>query len=471
MSSVQIQKELEYTKKIGLESYLKNYRISPVSGNPTKFLSSPQVVNFEIPGNIAFAFDKISLTFERGSIALLAGYYNAIPSSYIPFIERLELRSSNGTILCDISNIPVYNRLCMPLLNNYKDNTRNNGGLYPSNAIVLETAATNLQGSDPYIDNKLNANAFPGELSCNTESLLRYSNFEWSKVGAALPARKYVIQLSDLLSDSIFNVKSQIFNGRNLYLKIQFASYKQWLYRVKETGTDMSNTDPTADITFNNLTLNLQVEANEKLVEMIKQKQGDNNFNIIIPETTAYNQSISNAVGYRNIINKISNPGQATLYKFYAGLVSGNPANVYTVNNTSNYNDKKYSSYEIYLNTTQLINVNTTENQDLDYVIQTFKNHSFSDLSSFKVVSPVVYVFNCSPIYENKYDGCTVLGKSFDNPQGEQNLNIRYNIVASEADSYVNPNNQTQFTAYCFSVVMKPLYINSMGDFQLLPFM
>jgi len=49
-----------------LESYLKNYRISPVSGNPSKFTTSPQVVNFEIPGNIAFAFDKISLTFERG---------------------------------------------------------------------------------------------------------------------------------------------------------------------------------------------------------------------------------------------------------------------------------------------------------------------------------------------------------------------------------------------------------------------
>jgi hypothetical protein len=103
------------------------------------------------------------------------------------------LRSSNGTILCDISNVETLNRIVMPLENEFLDNHRNSGGLYATNALVLEAQATNLQGSDPYIDNKLTATAFPNETSCNSESLVRYSNYEWSKAGEALSSRKYVI--------------------------------------------------------------------------------------------------------------------------------------------------------------------------------------------------------------------------------------------------------------------------------------
>ena len=126
----------------------------------------------------------------------------------------------------------------------------------------------------------------------------------------------------------------------------------------------------------------------------------------------------------------------------------------------------------MYLNTLQLLNLSTTNNQDIEHILQFYKNHSFSDLNSFKVVSPFTHVFDCSQIDNKLYDGLTLRGIPFDNPQGEHSLQLRYNIVAPPLAPLINPmnpNNQTTFNAFVFVCLMKPIYIKG-GTIQLIPF-
>jgi hypothetical protein len=98
------------------------------------------------------------------------------------------------------------------------------------------------------------------------------------------------------------------------------------------------------------------------------------------------------------------------------------------------------------------------------------KNHSFSDLNSFKVVSPFTHVFDCSQIDNKLYDGLTLKGIPFtDNQQGEHSLQLRYNIVAPVADQPMNPANQTTLSAFVYICILKPIYIKG-GAIQLIPF-
>lgn len=450
-----------------IPSHLKNYRLTPTSGNPSTFTTSSQTTVFEIPGNTVFNASKMSLNFKRGAIGAFGTGYNAVPCSYFPYIERIELKSSNGTILVDVNSIAQYSRLSMPLLNNFRENTQLSGALYPTKSIALEAQGTELHGYDPYFDNKITKSAFPGEKSCNAETLLRYANYDWSKINSALPEKNINISLSDLLPDTLFGINKEIYNARNLYLRIQWAPYTSWLYRITETGISMSN-DSAGTIDFLNLNLNMYVEANQDLAQMI-QKQYETQQILICPELQCQNINISNSEGDRSAIIKVLNSGNARLYKFYSGLVSGNTSNFYLINNTSNYNNLKYSNVELYLNTLQLLNLNTEYNQDLEHMLQFYKNHSFSDSSSFKVVSPFSHVFDSSIVEDKLYDGKTLRGIEFDNPQGEHSLQIKYKLKAPTADCPVNPNNQSSFIMYVFCVLNKPIYIKG-GDFQLIPF-
>lgn len=464
------QPELQSKLKSTINSHMKNYRISPTSGMPTNFTTSSQTVVFEIPGDTCFNASKVSLNFERGAIASLGGYYNAVPNFYVPYIERLELKSANGTILVDVNSVAMYSRLTSLLLNNFRENTQVSGMVYPGATIVTDANATNLQGTDPYLDNRSSVTALASgnDAGLNLGTLVRAAQYDWSKLGAALPAKNINISLQDLLPDSFWGINKEIYNSRNLYLRIQFASYKSWLYRPNETFTSMSNADPTSPITFNNLSLNMYVEANPQIAQIIKDKYNSQQV-LICPEIQSNNIVISNAAGYRSIIVKVLNSGDARLYKFYSGLVSGNATDFYLQNNTSNYNNLKYTDVELYLNTLQLLNLSTTNNQDVEHCLQFYKNHSFSDLNSFKVVSPFTHVFDSSMVDDKLYDGLTIRGIPFDNPQGEHSLQIRYNLVASAANVPVNPNNQTSHTAHIFCILMKPIYIKG-GDIQLIPF-
>lgn len=468
--NITTQEELQTKLQSTINSHLKNYRISPTSGNPSTFTTSSQTTVFEIPGDNVFNPSRMSLNFKRGAVALLGGYYNAVANFYIPYIERLELKSSNGTILVDINNVNVLSRLSSLLLNNYRENTQVSGMVYPGETIVLEANATHLEGTDPYLENRssITALANGNDLGLNLGTINRAAQYDWSKVGAALPAKNINISLSDLIPDSFFGINKEIYTASNLYLRIQWAPYTSWLYRVNETFTNMSNTAPTSAIAFENLNLNMYVEANPQIAQIIKERYNSQQV-LICPEIQSNNIVISNSAGQRSIIVKVLNSGDARLYKFYAGLASGNATDFYFNNNTSNYNNLKYDNVELYLNTLQLLNLSTTNNQDIEHILQFYKNHSFSDLNSFKVISPFTHVFDCSQIDNKLYDGLTLRGIPFDNPQGEHSLQLRYNIVAAGANVPMNPNNQTSLSAFVFVCLMKPIYIKG-GTIQLIPF-
>jgi len=471
--NITTQEELQTKLQSTINSHLKNYRISPTSGNPSTFTTSSQTTVFEIPGDNVFLPSRMSLNFVRGEIAALQDYYNCVANFYVPYIERIELKSSNGTILVDINNLNVLSRLSSLLLNNYRENTQVSGMVYPGETIVLNANATNLQGTDPYLENRSSSIAVANgsDKGLNLGTLSRAAQYDWSSVSAALPAKNINISLSDLIPDSFFGINKEIYTASNLYLRIQWAPYTSWLYRPRETFINMSNAAPTAAIKFENLNLNMYVEANPQIAQIIKERYNTQQV-LICPEIQSNNIVISNSAGQRSIIVKVLNSGDARLYKFYAGLASGNATDFYFNNNTSNYANNKYDNVELYLNTLQLLNLSTTNNQDIEHILQFYKNHSFSDLNSFKVVSPFTHVFDCSQIDNKLYDGLTLRGIPFDNPQGEHSLQLRYNIVAPPLAPLINPmnpNNQTTFNAFVFVCLMKPIYIKG-GTIQLIPF-
>lgn len=471
-----IQTQMKYGLRLTNNSHYKINKFSPVSGNLTSFTTSTQTTTFEIPGQNIYNFSKVYINFERGSITApgTATYYNFIVNSYIPYIDRVILKTQNGTIICDTSNCDVYSRLSMPLLNNFKENTQLNSALYPTDSVVTKTANTEFQGCDPYIDNKQSGASPPAtDLSMSANTLLRYSNYDMGANNEALPSKNINIQLSDLLRDSIFGVDKNIWIGRNLYLTITWRSYKNWLYKptiVGGTSFGMDNNDPGNAITCNNLQLITYNEANPFIVESIKQKQSEKDFSIVIPDLKDNNIVIGNSAGDRSVLVKVLNPGNGMFYSFYAGLVSGNIANFYTTNNTSNYANAKYSDIKFFLNNLQLGDLSATSNQDLEHMLQFYKNHSFSDLASFKVSSPFSHIFDCSPRDEKLWDGQTLRGVSFDNPQGEHSLMLTYKLNAPSNVKINNPSNVSSFNCFVFTVVLKQLFLNELGDIQLMPF-
>ena len=480
--NIDTQEELQTKLKTTINSHLKNYRISPTSGMPTVFTTSSQTTVFEIPGDNVFNPSRMSLNFTRGEIALLGSYYNCVPNFYIPYIERVELKSANGSILIDINNVATYSRLSSLLLNNYRENTQVSGMVYPGATVITEGGANKLHAVDPYLENRTSTNALAvvndigNDPGINLGTLNRAAQYDWSVVGTALPAKNINISLSDLISDSFFGINKEIYTSSNLYLRIQWAPFTSWLYRPRETFNNMSNAAPTSPIKFDNLNLNMYVEANPQISQIIKERYNSQQV-LICPEIQSNNIVISNSAGYRSIIVKVLNSGDARLYKLVSGLASGNATDFYFNNNTSNYGNKKYDNVELYLNTLQLLNLSTVNNQDVEHTLQFYKNHSFSDLNSFKVVSPFTHVFDCSQIDNKLYDGLTLRGIPFDNPQGEHSLQLRYNIVAPvvpDPDTNLtvvpmNPNNQTTLSAFVYICLLKPIYIKG-GQIQLIPF-
>lgn len=464
-------------------SHLKNYRLTPVSGSPTVFGSSSQTVLFEIPNGV-INFSKMSLNFKRGSIpAAGANIHRCVISSHIPYIEKIELKTSTGVLLCDINGVDVLSRLSMALLNKFTENTQNNAALYPSFTNVdSSNDGENFPKMDPFLDN-LNQ-ITPGNLgvwnpdktSLNSSTLIRYGNYDWGLTNASniiIPEKYISISMQDLIPDSIFGCDKLIYNARNMYLRIQFAPKQKLVYQLNKDLSTYSVYNG-ADIGFENLNLNMYVEADPTITAMIQQEFNQQQV-LCIPRVESHNISISNSAGDKSVIVKVLNTGDSRLYKFYSGLVSASQCTLgsdnkvlNTINNTSNYNNNKYSNIDLYLNTLQLLSLNVEQNQDLEHMVQFFTNHSFSDLPSFKSISPFAHVFDSDEIKNKLYDCSTMRGLQFDQPNGEHSIQIRWKIT-SPGTNLQNPVGQTNLIAYVFPVSFQKIYVLG-GDWQLTPF-
>jgi len=64
------------------------------------------------------------------------------------------------------------------------------------------------------------------------------------------------------------------------------------------------------------------------------------------------------------------------------------------------------------------------------------------------------------PRDEKLWDGQTLRGVSFDNPQGEHSLMLTYKLNAPSAVKVNNPSNVSSFNAFVFTVVLKQLFLN-----------
>jgi hypothetical protein len=453
--NIELQPELDNQIKQEINSYYKILNVSQ-QGSLPNFTASKNQILIEIPSDIVFNPSLLSLSFTvtQGTAVGI----NAIPSVYIPWFSRCELYSSSNNIrLVDVQSLDIYNKMSIALYNNFLNNQDN---------YLYTTNRTALTADRPLVNDYFNDS---GVLS---DRLLTYDvNLVATASGTAIAKKTYTIKMCDLIPNSFFSINRNIYSSSVLYLRLETNTLSNIIFSYTN---DTSNTTAysTETIALNNLSLNVYCEANPDLINIARQQQGSKEgLSLVLPEIQNAQYSISNSAGSRGSIVKVVNnsSADARLYMILSSLTNvSSKANGFAINNMSNYNDAKYNQVQLYINSNQLCNLDTTLLQDLAYIDNIFENHSFNTNLAFKNLSPFVYSFSSKKIKDNKHDGNLLDGVTY--PQnGEITLNITYNCVGTTADTVVNPAVNTSFNHNIFTVTKRKIYLKD-GKFSYVPF-
>lgn len=460
--NIELQPELENQIKQEINSY---YRVLNVSqqGTLPSFNSSKNQILIEIPSDIVFNPSLLSLSFTRGETANAnANTYNAISTNYIPYFSRCELYSSSNNIrLVDCQLLDVYNKGTSQLFESFLKNQDNYN--YASTRTTLD--ATTIT-SDYFYDSAV-----------FSDRILTYSNYEYGAVGVKLPSRTINIKLCDLIPMSFFSINKNIYSSSVLYLRLETNILSNILFNFGANANNQNiNTGLTTSIPITNLSLNIFCEANPDLINIARQQQNTKEgLSLVLPEINNSQYSISNSAGTRGSIVKVVNNSSpdARLYMILSFLTNtGHATSTYTINNMSNVGNAKYNQVQLYINSNQILNLDTTLNQDMALVDNMFENHSFNSTISYKNISPFVYTFSTKKIKNNILDGNLLDGATFPSG-GEITLNILYNCIApltgGAAATIVNSVNQTAFNHNIFTVTKRKIYMKD-GKFSYVPF-
>ena len=461
--NIELQPELDNQIKQEINSY---YRVLNVSqqGSLPSFNSSKNQILIEIPSDIVFNPSLLSLSFTRGAtLASTSGYYHAIPTNYIPYFSRCELYSSSNNIrLIDCQSLDVLNKGSSQLFQSFLKNQDNYN--YASTRTVLGTAATTT--SDYFYDSAISSDRY-----------LTYSNYEYGLVDGILGSRTINIKLCDLVPMSFFSINKNIYSSSVLYLRLETNILGNILFNL---GTNANNsyafTGLTTSIAITNLSLNIFCEANPDLINIARQQQNSKEgLSLVLSEINSSQYSISNSAGTRGSIVKVVNNSSpdARLYMILSFLTNtANATTTYTINNMSNVGNAKYNQVQLYINSNQILNLDTSLNQDMALVDNMFENHSFNSTISYKNISPFVYTFSTKKIKSNLLDGNLLDGATFPSG-GEITLNILYNCVAPVAGgastTIVNSANQSTFNHNIFCITKRKVYLRD-GKFSYVPF-
>jgi hypothetical protein len=453
--NIELQPELDNQIKQEINSYYKILNVSQ-QGSLPNFTTSKNQILIEIPSDIVFNPSLLSLSFSvthGGAVGI-----NAIPSVYIPWFSRCELYSSSNNIrLVDVQNLDIYNKMSIGLYENFLKNQDNY--LYTTNRTTLGN--TTPLTSDYFVDS--------GVVS---DRLLTYDvNLLAPSTGTVIPKKTYTIKLCDLISNSFFSINRNIYSSSILYLRLETNTLSNIIFSIADGGV-VSTAYSAETLTLNSLSLNVYCEANPDLINIARQQQGTKEgLSLVLPEIQNAQYSISNSAGSRGSIVKVVNnsSADARLYMVLSCLTNvTNKADCFAINNMSNHEDAKYNQVQLYINSNQLCNLDTTLLQDLAYVDNIFENHSFNTNLSFKNLSPFVYSFSSKKIKDNKHDGNLLDGVTY--PQnGEITLNITYNCVGATANKVANPTANTSFNHNIFTVTKRKIYLKD-GKFSYVPF-
>ena len=454
--NIEVQPELDNQIKNEISSFYKCITVSQ-QGTLPSFTSSRNQLLIEIPSNIVFNPSLLSISFTRGEPSVVDAAFQMIPSFYIPYFSRIELYTSGNSMkLVDIQNLDNYNKASIGLYESFQKNQ--DTYLYQSKRRDLTKTKVN----DYYLDSDIIA-----------DRLVGYANYESSISATVIPARTINIKLCDLCPQSFFCINKNIYSSTILYLRLETNSINNIIFNAVDDGATSSVSAATS-IPITNLLLNVYCEANNDLINIAKMQQNNNKsgLELVLSEVQNSQYSISNSAGTRGSITKIVNSSSqnARLYMIISTLT--NTTNIATryniLNNMSNKENKKYNQVQLYLDSNQLCNFDTTLNNDLTYIDNTFENHSFNSVLSYKNISPFVYCFTTKKIKDNKISGNLLEGVPF--PQnGELSLNITYNCVNPVANDMVNPTVQTAFTQNIFCITRRLIYCKN-GQFSYIPF-
>lgn len=471
--NIELQPELDNQIKQEINSYYKCINIG-AQGSLPSFNSSKNQIVLEIPSDISFNPSLLTLSFTRSATITegTAQHATTIPASYIPYFSRCELYSSSNNIrLVDIQNLDIYNKMSIALFENFTENQ--DSYLYSSKRNVLTktintigvNAATADNNGDWYIDSGTNADRYNS-----------YQNYEYSLSSATsfIASKVITIKLCDLCPMSFFSINKNIYSSSVLYLRLETNSINNIIFKtIGETLTSFAASANTS-LAITNLSLSVYCEANNDLINIARQQQNSKEgLSLVLPEVQNAQYSISSSAGTRGSIVKVVNnsSAEARLYMILSCLTNTNVAtNYYNLgNNMSNFGDAKYNQVQLYINSNQICNFDTTLNHDLMYIDNMFETHSFNSNLSYKNLSPFVYVFSTKKIRDNKTSGNLLDGVTY--PQnGEITLNITYNCVASTGATNVpNPNTQSNYNHNIFTITKRKIYLRD-GRFSYVPF-
>ena len=460
--NIELQPELDNQIKQEINSY---YRVLNVSqqGSLPSFNGSKNQILIEIPSDIVFNPSLLSLSFTRGNTAnAAAGTYNAIPTNYIPYFSRCELYSSSNNIrLIDCQSLDVFNKGSSQLFQSFLKNQDNY-----NYASLRTTNTSSVLTGDYFMDSGTSSDRF-----------LTYSNYETGSIASSLTGRTINIKLCDLIPMSFFSINKNIYSSSVLYLRLETNVLSNILFNFGATANLQNvNGVETTSISITNLSLNVYCEANPDLINIARQQQNSKEgLSLVLPEINNSQYSISNSAGTRGSIVKVVNNSSpdARLYMILSFLTNtGNATNTYTINNMSNLGNAKYNQVQLYINSNQILNLDTTLNQDMALVDNMFENHSFNSTISYKNISPFVYSFSTKKIKNNVLDGNLLDGVTFPSG-GEITLNILYNCVApvsgGAASTIVNSANQSTYNHNIFTITKRKVYLRD-GKFSYVPF-
>jgi hypothetical protein len=456
--NIELQPELDNQIKQEINSYYKILNVSQQGSLPA-FNASKNQILIEIPSDIVFNPSLVTLSFTRGATIAegTASYYTTFPASYIPYFSSCQLYSSSNNIrLVDIQNLDIYNKMSVGLYDKFSENQ--DSYLYTSKRSVLtKTALT----GDWFIESGTTADRFNS-----------YQAFEMGPSNAVGLAKVINIKMADLCPGSFWSINRNIYSSSILYLRLETNNIKNILFQTQGDYGIFAESLNTS-LTINNLSLNVYCEANPDLINIARQQQeSKEGLSLVLPEIQNAQYSISSFAGTRGSIVKVvnSSSADARLYMVLSSLTNTNVAtNNVNTSNMSNFADAKYNAVQLYINSNQLCNFDTTLNHDLLYIDNLFEKHSFNSLLTYKNLSPFVYVFSTKKIKDNKSDGNLLDGVTYP-PNGEITLNITYNCVSSSGATNVpNPNTQSSYNHNIYTITKRKIYLKS-GKFSYIPF-
>lgn len=210
-----------------------------------------------------------------------------------------------------------------------------------------------------------------------------------------------------------------------------------------------------ATIPLVNLTLTIYTQANSLIEQMTKQ-QWMQQQEIIIPEIqwTAlwFNQSTSS----QSSVKVISNSNKASLYKTYCVIMQldapGRINNSYNMNGTTTY-----TYCRLYVNWNLILDLDPTKLQDYKHLTTQHKAHSFCSLGFWYEISPIVNIYDASPVDDEPIYKNEMKGLPFDNSGNEILINHQFTTT------------NTALTHYVFAILLKAIYILN-GEVSLVPF-